>query len=75
MPLLVALDECNCTLTSIELYAQLGLRHPEIRDAALLLVLAKCHELDETIGGITPREHSQGFTQSTRQAVVQPRHA
>lgn len=49
MPLLVALDEYNCTLTKIEKVAQLGLRMPEVRDATLILILMLCSELNEHI--------------------------
>lgn len=57
MPLLAALDECNCALTRIELCARLGLRYPEIREAAMALILANYYEVNKTIGGIALGEH------------------
>jgi len=50
MPLLVALDECNCALTKIERLAQLALHHPGIQEAALMLILLQCHKTEEHIG-------------------------
>ena len=50
MPLLVALDECNCALTKIERLAQIALNYPDIRDAALALILLQCQETDAHVG-------------------------
>lgn len=56
MPLLVALDECNCTLTKIENLAKIGIANPTIREAALNLILAECTKVDETIGNLIAQE-------------------
>ena len=50
MSLLFVLDECNCAFSRIELCAQLGLRHPEMREAVLMLILTQCHLTDQYIG-------------------------
>jgi hypothetical protein len=50
MPLLVALDECNCALTKIERLAQIALNHPGIREGALALILLQCQETDTHVG-------------------------
>lgn len=52
MALLVALDECNYALKEIEKFAQLGIRFPEIREAALLLILGLCDQADNNIGDL-----------------------
>lgn len=50
MPLLAALDECNCALTKIERLTQLALRHPSLQEAALTLILLQCHQTDAHVG-------------------------
>lgn len=54
MPLLIALDECNCALNRIATYAQLGIEHPELRTVALTLIASQCVEVDTIIGELPP---------------------
>ena len=54
MPLLTAIDECDCALKSIAIHAELGLAGNKLaqKEASLLMILALCRQTNAIVSDV-----------------------